>query len=886
MSLLHRVWKWFGLLLVLGVSLGTAGTGGAAIEPPWCGTPMPDAAESLPSAPPFNFPHIPYYAIGCTLERIEQQSNGRMKVEVIGQSALGRDMYLVTINELQTSQQRRDFANWRVIRKLSLSQPAKAQRLLEQLGNNVKVPLFIQGGIHGNEYEGVDANMVTIERLATTPYGTDPEVDRILDHSVVLFNVIQNPDGRISGLRQNGNGFDLNRDFLTQAQPETKASVAVMQEWQPPDMLDLHGYLDPVLLIEATTKPHNPGIEYDLWLKWNQTRIDANEAALAVRGFGVQRPINDWCADAGLAYPYTATGGMCPTNDETVSDDGLAPGPAAAEGWDDWGPFYTPMYSQLVGMNGSTVEMCRLENDQCEGRLGARIQQENITWSTLLFNVANRNAVLMDELEIYERNVNDAPRPACCPPPFHEGGKQNWMHDYPKAFVIPLGKGQRSDPEANRLVDWLLINGAEVEELERDTRFRGQKLEEDSYVVWMTQARRGLVDTALDIGVDISDRAEILYAPPGAWSHGYLWGADVLTVGDEERFSPKTDRIRRPNRLDGGIASFRRDDDDDDDDRRFRRRGRVSGYLLEVDSPTAVREANDLIRSGVSAQLVTIPFSTATGGSAPAGSIVFAASAARRLDDVGEDAGLWFHPVRGSVPVGLETIERVPRIAVIVTQLARAGAEDAGVDQNVWSLRNLGFTADPFRVFQLQNDATDPLTNYDIVFSPSNWPSAANPVARARLTAHFARGGGFIGVGAGGANFLTGAGQVAGLTPVFNSGGGFGYSGIINWSNSGGTGSVVTGAYPSLDTAIVDPPTWFTSIPATMRVDGSLPMNPFLSGLAPFDWAPAAGQAVIAHGTNTAGNARITSFAMNPLYRADPEREWPMLGSALYWVDQ
>jgi hypothetical protein len=25
---------------------------------------------------------------------------------------------------------------------------------------------------------------------------------------------------------------------------------------------------------------------------------------------------------------------------------------------------------------------------------------------------------------------------------------------------------------------------------------------------------------------------------------------------------------------------------------------------------------------------------------------------------------------------------------------------------------------------------------------------------------------------------------------------------------------------------------------------------------------------------------------MNPLYRADPEREWPMLASAAYWADQ
>ncbi len=241
--------RWFLLVLVFVVPLVATSTGGAAIAPPWCGTPMPDAAEALPDGtdpadPPGSFPHIPYYAVGCTLDSIAAQSNGRMKVEVIGQSALGRDMYLVTINALETQSQRRDYANWRVLRSLSRSRPGLAQRLLDQMGGRVKVPLEIQAGIHGNEYEGVDAVMQLIERLATTPSGTDPEVDQILDHSVVLFNVIQNPDGRIVGLRQNGNGFDLNRDFLTQAQPETKASVSVIQEWQPPELLDLHGYHD------------------------------------------------------------------------------------------------------------------------------------------------------------------------------------------------------------------------------------------------------------------------------------------------------------------------------------------------------------------------------------------------------------------------------------------------------------------------------------------------------------------------------------------------------------------------------------------------------------------------------------------------------------------
>ena len=57
-----------------------------------------------------------------------------------------------------------------------------------------------------------------------------------------------------------------------------RATVAQIQKWLPVEVLDLHGYVTPTL-IEATTKPHNPSIEYDLWLKWNQPRIDANEAA-------------------------------------------------------------------------------------------------------------------------------------------------------------------------------------------------------------------------------------------------------------------------------------------------------------------------------------------------------------------------------------------------------------------------------------------------------------------------------------------------------------------------------------------------------------------------------------------------------------------------------
>jgi hypothetical protein len=835
------------------VLLVPAAGAGAAIEPPWCGTPMVDAAENLPDGtdpadPAGSFPHIPWYAIGCTLDQIQARSEGRMQVEIAGRSALGRHMYQVTINPLDTVQRRQAFQAWEGVRRVALDDPARGQALVRGAGDAIKVPVFIQGGIHGNEYEGVDAIMQLIERLATTPDGEDAEVDRIRDHAIVIFNVIQNPDGRIAGTRANGNGFDLNRDYLTQSQSETIASVSIMKRWLPPEVLDLHGYVTPTL-IEATTKPHNPSIEYDLWLKWNQSRIDANEAAMNAEGMEVQRPINDWCSDGDLP----PASGICP--------DGDQPGPAEAEGWDDWGPFYTAMYAQHLGLDSSTVEMCNSVT-VCGGRVAARRAQYVVSWSTMQFVVDHRADMLFDELENYRRGIVNAPRPACCPAPFDVDN--NWMLEYPTAYVIPRGEGQRSDAEATRLVDWLLFNDIKVTELKQDYVFGGQTFAMGSYVVSMNQARRGLADTALRIGVDISDRISILYAPPAAWSHGYLWGADVVTIPRDAAFAPQVNGVDKASRLPGGVEP-----------------GLADRYVLEHDSPTAVRTLNGLIDAGTPAEVALGELTSVTGATLAAGSAVFAADPATmtRLAATGRDAGVTFHRATAAALPALEPIERVPRIAVLT----------GAVDQAVWSLRDLGFAADPIATATINNAPADPLAGYDLVWNAGNWPSAANATARARLTAFFESGGGYLGVGANGANFLTAAAQVTGLTAaatVTN----IGLSGIVYWDNLGGASSPVVGAYPSRDTAIMDPPTWFTAVPATLQVDARLPQTGFFAaGMWQPDQGPSAtapGSAVIAHGTNNSESARLTVFAMNPLYRADPEREWPMVASAAYWADR
>ena len=123
--------------------------------------------------------------------------------------------------------------------------------------------MWVNGSIHGNEWEGVDAAIQLIERLASAE---DPETLAVLQENILLFNVVQNPDGRVQGTRQNANGLDLNRDFEPARSRRTEPRRAV-PALGTHGTLGLHGYVDP-MLIEPTTAPHNPNYEYDLYIKW------------------------------------------------------------------------------------------------------------------------------------------------------------------------------------------------------------------------------------------------------------------------------------------------------------------------------------------------------------------------------------------------------------------------------------------------------------------------------------------------------------------------------------------------------------------------------------------------------------------------------------------
>ena len=229
-----------------------------------------------------------------------------------------------------------------------------------------------------------------------------------------------------------------------------------------------------------------------------------------------------------------------------------------------------------------------------------------------------------------------------------------------------------------------------------------------------------------------------------------------------------------------------------------------------------MRTLNTLLKGGLTAKLATAPFSRAAPASrrAPCSSTTPTAGV---IGPAAQAAGLTLRRI-ATAPARLEDVDRSPRIAVFTN----------AVDQSVWSLRNLGFTADPVGTTALSG-ASDPLVSYDVIFSTANYPAntpatpprgrgwrrssppaaatsaAARPARRSSRTAASRRG-----------------------SPPATRGGN-GRSGIVFWDNTGGAASPITGAYPSRDTAIVDPPTWFTAVPAGWSIDANLPIAGFFA---------------------------------------------------------
>ncbi|SMD23252.1 M14 family zinc carboxypeptidase [Kibdelosporangium aridum] len=452
----------------------------------------------------------PYHAIAPKLNELQGRSN-RISVEVVGQSGLGRDLYLVTLTAPERPSETRQQERWRD--KIE-NDPAAAARD-RQLAREYKTPIWINNNIHGDEWEGTDAALRQIEYLATT---RDRKALDLLSRNRVYFNVTANPDGRNLGTRANANGFDLNRDFVTSSQPEGIVMRDIVKTVQPVMMLDEHGYV-PGTLIEPTGPPHGQNYDFDLYIKHGYAN-----------GLNIEKAVK------ALGYPE-AQDTQIPFRDYPSGE------------WDGWAPIYTAQYSMFHGAISYTIEIPMRVNrgdynlPETELRRRSAINtdvSEASMKASLDYVHDNRSALIANQIEMFRRGAaGEAQRfiPDGFVPGF--GPEDRFTTKFPRAYVIPAGATQRSGAAAARLVDLLVAHDVRVRQADRPFSLAGRTYPAGSYIVDMHQPKRALANVMLEQGRDVSASAEVMYDISG-WSHRLLWGASVdIVQGGDLRVSSK-----------------------------------------------------------------------------------------------------------------------------------------------------------------------------------------------------------------------------------------------------------------------------------------------------------------------------------------------------------
>ncbi|WP_229074649.1 M14 family zinc carboxypeptidase [Actinoplanes sp. DH11] len=744
---------------------------------------------------------IPYDEIAPKLNALQRTSK-RVSARLAGRSAVGHDLYVVTVTAPESRAEAQRQERWK---RLIEDEPVRA-RTDRQLLRDYKTPLFVNANIHGNEWEGTDAALRVIEEYATS---SDPAVERLLRRNRLVFNVTANPDGRIAGTRANGNGYDLNRDLTIVSQPETNLIRELAVGVKPIITLDLHGYVSPTLL-HPSTPPHNVNNEYDLFIK------HALPNAL-----GIEQGLKD------LGYAETQSARIPFRDDE--------PGV-----WDDFPPIYVPSFSLLQSSIPYTIEAPlnprgNLTPEERVRRSGINTDVHEVAIKKSLDYIQeHRNQLIFDQAEVYRRGWAGEPLrdvPDGYVPGW--GPEDDYRTEFPRSYVIPAGDRQHSAVAAARLVDLLIGSGGRVRQAERPFRAGGRSYPAGSYIVDLHQPKRGIVNSLLEPGADITDRVSDLYAGPAGWSQGLTWGATVDTLWKE------LPRVRSEQVRDGVV-------------RGGYPAGRVD-YRLDVQDAADLRAVNDLLDAGARVHRLAD------------GSVVVPWSAgAERL-------------VRAAVKEHRVSFERAPRRwsgtlldEVVVGYVGGVEARD--------TLADTGFEARAVTPATLAGTLTG---DVDVLLVAGTLnPATLTAENRAALDAFLARGGGVVGLDTAGPAFSNAAGLL-GVTA--HAGPGLA-SGVVNVVNRGGP--VTAGAIPH---SFVAQPVWFTGLGAGVTVEQSYAADPLLAGW----WAPApdgtggqaqaAGQAAIVRGTTAAGND-VVLIGTDPVWRLHAKGLQSQLGRALFWA--
>jgi len=615
---------------------------------------------------------------------LEKAAPGRIKVTSYAKSWQGRELVYAVIGSPERIAALDAFsADMKALADPRRTSQAAADEIIARTPGSV----WLAHGVHGDEISSADASMMTAYHLLAAK--DDPVVQNILANTLVFIDPVQNPDGRdrfvngfydTTGLVPSGSPiaaervqpwpggrfnhylFDMNRDWISITQPETRGRIRIYQEWFPLVFVDLHEMgTDSSYFFSPEAEPYNPDI------------TASQREALKLIGRNNAR----WFDQYGFSY-YTR---------EVF--DALYPGYGAA-----WPLFH--------GSIGTTYEQA-----SSRGLVGRKSDGTDLTYQDTVRRHFTSSIATLETMSLNrERMLRDfyAYRASAI-----DEGRKGAVRTY----VIPP---QQDQSTADRLAKLLAEQGVEVKRASDAIRVCRKTYPAGSYTISLAQPAGRLIRTLMEPNVPIDARfmaeqerrrakdLEVELYDVTAWSLPLM-------------FNVTTDRC--PDEAAGALAAFAADTPLPG---AVSNPNAAYGFLAPWGSTSAARLLAAALREGVAVSSADFAF-THDGVSYPAGTLIFRKSEtpdlAAKLQRLAADTGASLVGVNDSwitdgPSFGSDKVvpHKAPRIAIAWDRPAMATS--AGNLRFVVE-RQLGYPVTPVRTASLSSDA---LSQFDVLILP------------------------------------------------------------------------------------------------------------------------------------------------------------------------
>jgi hypothetical protein len=520
-------------------------------------------------------------------EALEAAAPDRVSVSRYAQSWEGRDLIYVVVTSAANMARIEDVKAG----MQRLADPRQTTRAeAEEIIANQPAVTWLSYGVHGNEISSTDAAMLTAYHLLASR--GDARVADIMRDSVVVFDPMQNPDGRdrfihgfemaeglvpdadrISaehdepwpGGRTNHYLFDLNRDWFVLTQPETRGRVRILQEWHPVAYVDAHEMgSDSTYYFAPEAVPYNPHLAED------------QRASLELFGRNNAR----WFDTFGFDY-FTR---------EVY--DAFYPGYGAS-----W-----PSYFGSIAMTYEQASSRGLVYRQYDGNeltYPYAVRNHFVTSLGTAETVAVNREKFLEDFYDYQVSAID------------EGERERI-----RSYIVPA---QADQAAANKLAGLLVQQGVEVGRTTSSFSVCGQTYQAGSYVINTGQPAKRLIRSLMDPDVPLEEdfvaeqerrRAKNLsdqIYDVTAWSMPLMMNvrADACNRTVSGPMVPAGPELIQPGLVSGGSGSV--------------------AYLVPWGSAPAVRLLANALRQGLAVKSTDKPF-THMGTRYPAGTLIIDAA--------------------------------------------------------------------------------------------------------------------------------------------------------------------------------------------------------------------------------------------------------------------